>query len=44
MLHDLSYFSQKTYLSTEKNHLTTKKHRPSIAFAPIIRCTYLRFR
>ena len=41
----LSYsFSKKTCLSTEKNHLTAKFRNPSITFAAIIICTYLRFR
>ena len=44
MLRDLYVFSQKTCLSTEKNHLTAKFRNPSITFAAIIICTYLRFR
>ena len=43
MLHDLYGFSQKTCLSTEKNHLTVKFNDPSITFATNIICTYLRY-
>lgn len=43
MLRELSCFSVKTSLSTEKKHLTGKCRHPSIAFVANIICTYLRF-